>query len=67
MRLDLRPTITAPIAMTGRIAHSHLDHEHHLHLGVAFDFSFNSGHRDFVVSQIMSYVTKLTAPVAKAA
>ena len=53
--------------MTGRIAHSHLDHEHHLHLGVAFDFSFNSGHRDFVVSQIMSYVTKLTAPVAKAA
>jgi hypothetical protein len=67
MRLDLRPTITAPIAMTGRIAHSHLDHEHHLHLGVAFDFSFNSGHRDFVVSQIMSYVTKLTAPIAKAA
>ncbi|MFZ4573026.1 MAG: flagellar brake protein [Phycisphaerales bacterium] len=67
MRLDLRPTIPAPLAITGRIAHSHLDHEHHLHLGVAFDFSFNSGHRDFVVSQIQSFVSRLTTLAARAA
>lgn len=59
MRVDLRPEIPAPLAMTARIAHSHLDPEQNVRLGIAFDFTFNPGHRDFVVSQIGTFVDRL--------
>lgn len=59
MRVDLRPEIPAPLAMTARIAHSHLDPEQNVRLGIAFDFTFNPGHRDFVVSQIGMFVDRL--------
>lgn len=56
LRLNLTPQIPAPIAMTARIAHMHLDSGQNLYLGLAFDFSFHPAHREFVVGQICRYV-----------
>ncbi len=56
LRIDLRPHIPAPIAMTAKIAHTHMDSGQNVYLGVAFDFSFHAAHRDFVAGQICRYV-----------
>ena len=56
MRINLTPHIPAPIAVTSRIAHVHLDSGQNLYLGLAFDFSFHPAHREFVVGQICRYV-----------
>lgn len=67
MRVDLRPEIAAPLGITGRVAHTHLDHEQRLHLGLAFDFSFHPGHKEFVIGQITGYVNRLTGGARNAA
>lgn len=59
MRVDLRPHVPAPIALTGRVAHSHTDSSGRIHAGVAFEFGFNAGHREFVVDQVGRYVAAL--------
>lgn len=56
MKVDLRPSIPAPLGMAAKIVHTHLDHEQNVYLGMAFEFSANAGHREFVVSQILRYV-----------
>lgn len=55
IRLDLTPHIPAPLGMTARLAHTHLDSEQNIYAGVAFEFSFNPPHRQFVVDQITRY------------
>jgi hypothetical protein len=67
LRIDLRPEISAPIAMTARCVHTHIDSGQNTYAGLAFDFGFNPGHRDFVVSQISRYVDALVQRGAKAA
>jgi hypothetical protein len=71
MRLDLRPDIPAPIGVTSRVAHSHIDSAHNLYAGVAFDFTHNPAHRPFVVDLFTNYVKMLQnrqpAELAKAA
>ncbi len=59
MRVDLRPQIAAPLAVTVRTAHTHLDSTQHLYLGLAFDFAFNPEHRVFVVDQFQQYIDRL--------
>lgn len=59
LRIDLTPSIPAPIAMTARLAHTHIDSSQNLYAGFAFEWSFNAGHRDFVVDQITRYVGDL--------
>jgi hypothetical protein len=66
MRINLTPHIKAPIAMTARVVHTHLDSGQNLYAGVAFDFAFNPGHREFVVDQVTRYVSRVQAK-AKAA
>jgi c-di-GMP-binding flagellar brake protein YcgR len=66
LRLDLTPTIPAPIAITGKQAHTHIDSEQNLYLGVAFEFAFNPSHRSFVAEQIARYVGMLQARRAAA-
>jgi c-di-GMP-binding flagellar brake protein YcgR len=61
MKIDLRPEIPAPIGLTARLVHVHTDHEQNVYAGLAFEFSFNAGHRDFVVSQIGRYVGAVQA------
>lgn len=52
MRLDLRPWVPAPLAVTARLAHVHTDSSQCLHAGFAFDFSHNPEHRTFVIEQM---------------
>jgi hypothetical protein len=60
MRIDLRPIIPAPLAVTARLVHKHLDSAQNVVAGAAFDFSFNQPHRDFVVEQILRYVDTIS-------
>ncbi|MDX2118192.1 MAG: flagellar brake protein [Planctomycetota bacterium] len=64
MMLDLTPTLSAPLAVTARIAHTHIDSEQNLYLGTAFEFTFNIAHRSFVVDQVLKYVNQLQLRVA---
>ncbi len=58
MRIDLRPEIEAPIGLTAKLAHTHADSGGRVYAGVAFEFGFNQGHRDFVVEQIGRYISR---------
>lgn len=59
LRVDLRPDISAPVAVTCRLAHTHIDSAQNLYAGLAFDFSHNQSHRGFVVDLFMDYVSRL--------
>lgn len=59
MRVDLRPRVSVPIGVTGRLVHSHRDSEQNIHAGMAFEFQFNPAHRGFVIEQISRYVEQL--------
>ena len=59
LRVDLRPDIAAPIGVTTRLAHTHIDSAHNLYAGLAFDFSHNPSHRKFVVDLFAHYVLRL--------
>lgn len=61
MRLDLRPEVAAPIAITGRLVHTHMDSAQNVHAGLAFEFGFNPAHRDFVIAQVSKVLAKLQA------
>lgn len=71
VRVDLRPDVPAPVAVTCRVAHTHIDSAQNLYAGLAFDFSHNPAHRKFVVDLFTAYVNRLQtramAPAAKAA
>lgn len=59
MRVDVRPGIPAPIAMTARVAHTHVDSAQNLYAGMAFDFSHNPAHKPFVVDMMARYIDQL--------
>lgn len=67
LRVDLAPGIPAPLGLTGRICHTHLDSEGNLYLGIAFEFGFNPAHKDFVVAQITGYVDRIQGDARNAA
>ncbi|MBS0196457.1 MAG: hypothetical protein JSR77_06845 [Planctomycetes bacterium] len=58
MRLHLMPHVPAPLAVTARLAHKHLDSEQNLLAGAAFEFAWNQPHREFVVSQIARFAER---------
>ena len=60
--MDLRPEIPAPLAVTARLAHTHIDSEQNLYAGLAFDFAFNPAHREFVLALLARYVDSLQSP-----
>jgi hypothetical protein len=62
LRINLQPKIPAPIGMTTKLAHSHVDSEGNVHAGLAFDFSLNPAHRDFIVEQFQRVVASLQGP-----
>jgi len=55
-RINLTPEIPAPLAVTAKLVHSHIDSGMNTYMGVAFDFSYHAAHREFVVAQINRYV-----------
>lgn len=60
LRMALGTEMPAPLAVTARCVHQHLDSSQNLHLGFAFDFSLHPEHRDFIVRQITGYVERVT-------
>jgi hypothetical protein len=66
MRLHLMPHVPAPIGVTARLAHKHMDSEQNLVAGAAFEFAWNTAHRDFVVEQMTRFAGKAQA-MARAA
>ncbi len=61
LRFDLRPHIPHPVAVTARVAHTHLDSSQNLYAGLAFDFTHNPEHRQFVVDLLEEYARRLQA------
>ncbi len=59
LRMDLRPTIPAPMVLTAKLAHSHIDSQQHTYAGMAFEFGINNQHKDFVIRQIARYLDSL--------
>jgi hypothetical protein len=65
LRIDLRPAVPAPLLLTARVAHTHIDSQQNTYAGLAFDFTHNQEHKTFVVGEIARYVGAM--PVRKAA
>lgn len=57
LRMDLRPTIPAPIVLTAKLAHAHIDSQQNTYAGMAFEFGINNQHKDFVIKQIARYLS----------
>lgn len=58
LRVDLRPTLAAPLGLTGRLSHTHMDSGQRVYAGLAFEFQFNPAHRGFVLEQIGRFVNR---------
>jgi len=59
MRIDLRPAIPAPIVLTTKLVHTHIDSSQNTYAGMAFDFGINNQHKDFIVKQIARYLNSV--------
>ncbi len=59
LRMDLRPAIPAPLVLTTKLAHSHIDSAQNTIAGMAFEFGYNNQHKGFVVQQISRYLGSL--------
>lgn len=56
LRFMLEPELTTPVCATGKLVHSHVESTQDVYAGMAFDFSFNPGHQQFVLEQICRYI-----------
>lgn len=56
LRINLMPQVPAPLGVTARVVHTHLDTAQRTYAGMSFDFSFNRSHEQFVVNQLCKYV-----------
>lgn len=56
-RLWMTPEVPEPVGLTARIAHSHLDSTQARHVGCAFEFAFNPGHKAFVVETVTRFLS----------
>lgn len=57
MRMNFQPAIPAPIVMSAKLVHAHIDSQQNTYAGMAFDFGLNNSHKDFVVKQIARYLS----------
>lgn len=55
LRISL-PELDGPICATGKLVHTHIESSQSTYGGLAFDFSFNPAHQQFVVDQICRYI-----------
>lgn len=61
MRINLMPRIPAPLGVTAKLVHSHLDSGQNLYVGAAFEFAFHLDHRAFVIDQISRCLSRIQA------
>jgi c-di-GMP-binding flagellar brake protein YcgR len=57
IRFALPPELATPVCATAKLVHTHMDSSQYTYAGLAFDFSFNPGHQQFVFDQICRYIT----------
>lgn len=62
-RLDLAPQLPAPLAVTLRRLHSHLDSSGEVYMGASFDFAFHAAHQAFVAETLARYTKQLQAGI----
>lgn len=67
MRINLRHEIPAPLGVSARIVHTHMDHEQNTYCGVAFDFNHNPLYKNFVSEQIARFVGAVTREAGRRA
>ncbi|NNF42549.1 MAG: hypothetical protein HKN62_05795 [Phycisphaerales bacterium] len=48
----------APICASAKLVHTHMQSDHSIYAGLAFDFTFNAPHQRFVADQICRYVSR---------
>lgn len=59
MCIDLQPQLPAPLAVSARLRHTHIDSTMRSYAGMSFDFGHSPGHEKFVVDQLLHYVAEL--------
>jgi hypothetical protein len=59
LQVDLRPELHAPLAVTARRAHQHMDASGNISVGLAFEFACHPEHQTFVNHTLANYVAKL--------
>lgn len=59
LRIGLQPTIPAPLAVSARLKHTHIDSSQRTYAGMAFEFGHSAGHEKFVVDQLLRYVAQV--------
>ncbi|MBL8990131.1 MAG: hypothetical protein JNJ48_00980 [Phycisphaerae bacterium] len=67
MRLDLRPHLPLPVALTARRVHTHLDAAQNIYAGFSFEFAFNPAHQRFVTEVMTACVDAMQRAGARAA
>jgi hypothetical protein len=66
LKVDLGCSAGVPLGMIARLAHTHIDSEHNTYAGMAFEFSHNQAHREFIVEQFTQYVESIAQPHRRA-
>ncbi|MFN0012514.1 MAG: PilZ domain-containing protein [Phycisphaerales bacterium] len=61
LKIDLRPDIPEPLALTARVAHTRLDSNRNAVVGLAFDFRHHPAHQRFATDLLAEYVQRLAA------
>jgi len=56
MRISLPEGLNTPICASAKLVHTHIESNHDVYAGMAFDFTFNPGHQRFVIDQICRYI-----------
>ncbi len=56
LSIDLSPVLPAPLALSAKLAHTHVDSQQRTYAGMAFEFGHNPTHRRFVLDQIEGYL-----------
>ena len=61
VQMDLRPQVPAPLGVTAKIVHRHIDSAMNVYCGLAFEFGYNPSHRQFVIDEISQYAASVQA------
>lgn len=59
LRFDMSPWSPAPIAVTARLKHTHIDSTQRLYAGMAFEFGHSPDHEAFIVEQLCRCVAEM--------
>jgi hypothetical protein len=59
LRVGLQPHVPAPLGITARLKHTHIDSAQRAYAGMAFEFGHSPNHEKFVVDQLLRYVAQV--------